>query len=234
MRRIALMSAPVLAAILAGCESGQKELTPLPAPILTTRKPAPPPPAPAPAPIAKPRIVEPDTAGWLPPRGIQRGKWKTIVVHHSTSEKDTPEGMDAWHRKRGWENGLGYHFVIGNGVGYPDGSVYVGPRWKKQLNGAHCATKKSGYFFGQWRPSGFFNDNGIGICLVGNMNNHPPTPRQMEALGRLVNWLRSQTGIPLDQVYGHGHVTKATECPGRYLSLTRLRQSLSSMSASAE
>lgn len=237
MRRIALLC-PILAGLVVsfGCSSAEHEMRPLPDPVLSTRRYTPPPP-PAPAPQPKPapmRSTGIDTAGWTPPGGIEPGRWKTIVVHHSTSEKDTPAGMDAWHRQRGWQNGLGYHFVIGNGVGYPDGAVYVGPRWKRQIQGAHCATKSAGWYFGKYRPSNFFNDRGIGICLVGNMNNHPPTEKQREALAELVAWLRGKTGISNDLVYGHGHVTHATQCPGRYLTLSTLRQTISSIHASSE
>ena len=64
--------------------------------------------------------------GWYPSGGIKR-RWQTIVIHHSASSRDTPAGMDAYHRNtRGWKNGLGYHFVIGNGVNTADGKVYVG------------------------------------------------------------------------------------------------------------
>ena len=49
-----------------------------------------------------------------------------------------PAVIDKYHREgRGWES-AGYHFVIGNGTGSPDGSIEVGPRWLAQEAGAHC------------------------------------------------------------------------------------------------
>lgn len=242
MRRIACWLAGItLAAGLTGCGGGDRraeEIKTLPAPILSTRPPAPrpkttplPPVRPTPEPLTALRL---DKSAWVPPGGI-KDRWRAIVVHHSTSAKDTPRSMDDYHRRvRRWENGLGYHFVIGNGVNYPDGAVYVGDRWKRQIQGAHCGTKTPGRFFGNWYPSNYFNDHGIGICLVGNFNDSRPTPRQVAALRELCAFLSERTGIPASRVYGHGHITHRTECPGRNLSLTALRRALSPMSAGSQ
>src|SRR5205809_827024 len=72
--------------------------------------------------------------------------------------------FDKYHRSKGWD-GLGYHFVIGNGTGSGDGQVEVGYRWKRQMVGAHAGNAE-------------YNQRGIGICLVGDFQNgHNPTPR---------------------------------------------------------
>ena len=146
--------------------------------------------------------------GWMPACGIS-DRWKCIVVHHSGSDKSTPQGMRDWHvRGRGWD-GLGYHFVIGNGKGYPDGKVFVGERWPQQKHGAHCKTK-----------SNFYNDHGIGICLIGDLNKHKPTAKQEAALAKLLAFLSGKCGIPKSKIQTHGGVTHQTECPGRCFSLT--------------
>lgn len=153
-------------------------------------------------------------SGWVPQIGIGR-QWECIVVHHSANDKDTPRSMDAWHRQRGWD-GLGYDFVVGNGVGYPDGQVFVGPRWTQQKVGAHCKT-----------PGAYYNEHGIGICLIGNMEDHRPTERQMESLARLVMFLQGQCGIPPNKILMHGGVTHKTACPGRYFSMGDLMRRIS-------
>jgi hypothetical protein len=153
-------------------------------------------------------------AGWVPPRGIGN-QWECIVVHHSANDRDTPRSMDAWHRQRGWEC-LGYDFVIGNGVGYPNGQVFVGQRWTQQMVGAHCKT-----------PGAYYNEHGIGICLIGNMENHRPTEQQMQSLARLVMFLQGQCGSPRDKILMHGGVTHKTACPGRYFSISDLLRRLS-------
>jgi len=157
-------------------------------------------------------------AGWMPPGGIS-DRWQCVVIHHSDSDKSTPEGMREWHVKgRGWD-ALGYHFVIGNGVGYPDGKVYVGERWTKQMHGAHCKT-----------PGNHYNDHGVGICLIGNLDSHPPTAKQMQALAKLTSFLTGKCGIPQSRIYTHGGVTHKTACPGRHFNLPNLLRQLSAIS----
>ena len=115
---------------------------------------------------------------------------------------------------RGWDE-LGYHFVVGNGVGYEDGRVFVGNRWTQQMHGAHCKT-----------PGNQYNEHGIGICLIGDFQHGQPTQRQMDALARLVAYLSEQCGIPRNQILTHGGVTGKTECPGRNFSMASLLQRL--------
>jgi hypothetical protein len=147
--------------------------------------------------------------GWVPAVGIS-SRWKYIVVHHSASEIASPQAMDNAHRARGWDE-LGYHFVIGDGRAYPDGQVFIGPRWKKQKYGAHCKT-----------PGAEYNQYGIGICLMGNLDNHRPTERQMQSLARLVGFLENRCGIPPDRVLTHGGITHKTQCPGKHFSKAEL------------
>lgn len=239
MQRIAILSLLTIGALVwTGCagEGGGRKppdpiyLTRRPEPPPTYAPPAPPPPRPTPAPVPKPverpASVNLDTASLMPPGGIRRGRWNVIVVHHSESPKSTPAGMDSWHRQRGWK-GLGYHLVIGNGIGYPDGEVFVGPRWKSQSTGAHTGAD-AGTYFGTRRPSNFFNEHGIGICLIGNFEGGSPTPRQMATLQQLIAYLCSETGIPPTRIYGHGEITHKTQCPGRLLQnrIAGLRQSV--------
>lgn len=158
------------------------------------------------------------------PGGIKKSKWKVIVVHHSAAPNATPQGMHRYHRDiRKWANGLGYHFVIGNGVKYPDGKLYVGPRWRSQLTGAHCAAR-AGRYLGVRRPSNYFNEHGIGICLIGNFETAQPTPKQMETLRDLICVLSRHASVDASQVFGHGEVTHRTACPGRNLNMPGLRR----------
>ena len=147
--------------------------------------------------------------GWLPENKSDR--WKCIVIHHSADEDGGAEKYDEIHQKKGWDE-LGYHFVIGNGSQSGDGEVEIGPRWVKQKYGAHCKTDNH-----------FYNDHGIGICLVGNFNNHPPDEQQMQSLARLVHFLCSEFKIPTSAIYTHGGVTGKTQCPGKQFDLERLK-----------
>ncbi len=175
-------------------------------------------PAPAPIVIAPPtrtRVVQ-DTGvsadpAWDIP--ITR-EWRHIVVHHSASAVGSASIFDKAHRDRGWD-GLGYHFVIGNGSASGDGEVEVGFRWSRQMQGAHAGNIE-------------YNQHGIGICLVGDFENGgTPTPNQMASLRRLVRFLQVKTGVPSSEVIGHGNVPgKSTQCPGRALDVGSFRASL--------
>jgi len=161
------------------------------------------------APWVPARVAAYGEPGWLPAVGVS-DRWTCVVIHHSASDKGSPESMDQAHRQRGWDE-LGYHFVIGNGIGYPDGKVYIGSRWEKQKHGAHCKV-----------PGNYYNEHGIGICLIGNLEDHPPTEAQMQALAQLVSFLEAQCGFGYDRILTHGGITGKTLCPGRYFSINDL------------
>ena len=137
----------------------------------------------------------------------KRGKWKRIVIHHSATNVDDAVNMHNVHKARGMENGLAYHFVIGNGVKTTDGKIYIGDRWKRQIRGGHLASTA-------------LNEVAIGICLIGNFEKTLPTAKQRTSLKTLVSHLRKRTGVPFSQVRTHRHINpKPTICPGRRFSL---------------
>ena len=136
------------------------------------------------------------------------GKWKKIIIHHSATPVDDAMNMHRVHKARGMKNGLAYHFVISNGSRKAyDGEIFIGSRWKGQLDGGHV--KKQSW-----------NKTCIGICLIGNFEVRPPTPRQLTALEGLCEYLMKRCRIGKTQVTTHkilhpGH----TVCPGKYFSL---------------
>ena len=73
-----------------------------------------------------------------PAGGEIDSRWEMIVIHDSGSLSGTVRELDAEARGAGL-NGLGYHFVIGNGAGLSDGVVEASYRWNGQLAGAHVA-----------------------------------------------------------------------------------------------
>lgn len=146
-------------------------------------------------------------------------RWKRIVVHHSATLQGSAESFDRVHREeRKWENGLGYHFVIGNGRGMEDGAVTVGNRWTKQLDGAHIKGAKKG---------DNLNAESIGIALVGNFESTLPTAKQLASLKGLLNYLRRECGISLADIYGHKDISgNTTLCPGTHFYMEELRLAL--------
>ncbi len=146
------------------------------------------------------------------------GRWRNIVVHHTAADTGSPESIDRFHREvRKWENGLGYHFLIGNGFGMGDGQVASSRRWLEQLDGAHVKVPGKGKA----------NSYSIGVALVGNFENHVATPRQLAALRGLLSFLLSEYGIKNSEIVGHGQVAlKHTECPGKLFFLDEVMKTL--------
>jgi hypothetical protein len=178
--------------------AGERLRVPLPAGA------KPPTPTPAPAPRAAARRTL--------PRSIQRaidkapvaaGRWKYIVIHHSGVNTGTPQAMDQYHREvRHMENGLAYHFVIGNGSGMGDGEIFVGHRWTAQLAGGHLASEAQ-------------NEVALGICLVGNFDEHPPSAKQLASLRALIEALLFRCKLPPSAVKTHQQINIVyTRCPG--------------------
>ena len=147
------------------------------------------------------------------PRVAERA-WKWIILHHSDDRSGDLAKYDDVHRNQNkWENGCGYHFVIGNGTQSGDGEVEMSERWTRQIQGAHAKV-----------PGNHFNEQGIGICLVGDFDEggRRPTPAQMEELSRLIRWLKARYDIQDCDVRGHSDCC-ATQCPGRYFPWDELR-----------
>ena len=157
-----------------------------------------------------------DPADLLQPPKADR-RWQYIVLHHSAHPTGSYAQIDRDHRQVKGFSGCGYHFVVGNGSESPDGRIEVARRWSEQKAGAHCRDGK--------HPD--VNDYGIGICLVGDLDNEPPTPKQVEAARVLVAYLRERYGIPGPNVGTHARLaTGPTDCPGRHFPNALLRASL--------
>ena len=127
--------------------------------------------------------------------------WKYVVIHHSATDSGDAASIGEYHKdKKGWVNGLGYHFLIGNGTDSGDGQIEAGNRWDDQIDGAHAGNDK-------------YNKYGVGICLVGNFENDYPTSSQISSLTYLINYLQERCNIPKNEVIMHKAFRK-TACPG--------------------
>lgn len=145
------------------------------------------------------------TAVGKAPKAKGKPKWQYIVIHHSATKMGNARVFERYHKARGMQNGLAYHFVIDNGTyGKYNGQLEIGNRWKKQSTGGHCRQY-------------YVNQVGIGICLVGNFNKTRPTWRQMRTLISLVRELMNKYNIPIKNVVGHGKIKgEKSQCPGKY------------------
>ena len=146
---------------------------------------------------------------------VRSGRWKYVVIHHSATPSGSAKGMDRYHREeRHMENGLAYHFVIGNGRGMKDGEISIGNRWVKQLHGGHLASES-------------LNQKSIGICLVGNFDKTGPTKKQTANLDALTTYLLNRCRLKVSAVKTHKEINPiGTRCPGERFSLTALLKGL--------
>ena len=148
-------------------------------------------------------------------RPLDRQRWTGIVIHHSGEPAGDADSIAREHLNLGYQ-GLGYHFLIGNGNGLGDGVVHVGYRWNEQLPGAHV--------FG---PKGaFHNQHSIAICLIGNGDRRQFTDRQMAQLVSLVQQLQTELHIPAKNVCLHRDLTAQTSSPGTFFAAARLQEQL--------
>ena len=112
------------------------------------------------------------------------GKPRRLILHHADYDfKDYPivtledslnvlqagiasvvNEIDDWHLRR-WRTGLGYHLLIGNGHGIPDGYTAIGRSMKYQ--GVHVRKH---------------NHDSVGILVVGDLMKHDPTDEQIKAV----------------------------------------------------
>lgn len=139
---------------------------------------------------------------------VQRSRWKFIIVHNSGTRQGNARAFDYYHRRvRKMQNGLAYHFVVGNGTSSGNGAIEIGDRWRRQINGGHV-------------HSDYLNNISLGICLVGDFNRDRPTKAQLEATEELIKYLRDRCGradgrvIPVRPHREMNPPQWATDCPG--------------------
>ena len=102
--------------------------------------------------------------------------WKFIYIHHSATASGNAMTLGQT------PDGLGDHFVIGNGDGCADGEIQMSRRWMQQL--------------APGSPRGVnINPRCISICLIGDFDNLPPTPAQVHRLAQLVSTLQNRLRI---------------------------------------
>ncbi len=139
---------------------------------------------------------------------VKRRRWQFIVVHNSGTRQGNARVFDYYHRHvRRMQNGLAYHFVIGNGTSTGDGQIEIGDRWRRQINGGHV-------------HSDYLNNISLGICLVGDFNRDQPTRAQLDACEELIRYLRDRCGktergpIPVKPHRDINPPRWPTDCPG--------------------
>ncbi len=113
---------------------------------------------------------------------VQEGRWQYVYIHHSKTL-----GGNALSLGR-TPSGVGDHFVIGNGDGLADGELQISQRWNHQQS-AESPTSDFGV-----------DPACISICIVGDLDQTPPTSLQLGRLGQLVQTLQMRCRVPSSQV----------------------------------
>jgi len=138
-----------------------------------------------------------NSEGWLDYPGDLRVVYRTAVVHHSvlyeSDDLATMREIQAEHMDtRQWAD-IGYHFGVGR-----SGTVFEGR--PLGARGTHVAG---------------FNTGSVGVVFFGNFQEEVPTPEQLGAGSRLIDWLALR--LELTHLAGHGEFNDWSECPGANL-----------------
>ncbi len=134
---------------------------------------------------------------------IDPNQWDSIVIVHSGSPAGSAESIGAQHKQIGYD-GLGYHFLIGNGTGMGNGEIHLGNRWLTQTQGAQLAGIDQNA-----------KAKTIEICLIGNGDRKPFTDQQIQYLAQVVTALADRLEIPSNRIFLHQDLAPTTS-PGRY------------------
>jgi hypothetical protein len=118
----------------------------------------------------------------------QTGRWSRIVLVDTGSPFADAGTLREQGAALGVAEGVGYHFVIGNGRGLDDGKSYECNFWRDQRAGSEL-----------YAP-GLIDDRTIVVALVGNSRRDRLTESQFERTRVMVADLMRQHGISFDRV----------------------------------
>ena len=120
-----------------------------------------------------------------------------IVIHCSAvrpGQRSSAKKINDWHHDRGFQNGIGYHYVVRR-----DGSIELGR--PLEMIGAHVVGH---------------NRHSIGICYEGGLNSFGKdddtrTPEQKVTLRKLLEELHRK--FPKALIVGHRDLNPGKRCP---------------------
>ena len=140
--------------------------------------------------------------------------WNSIVIVHSGSSKGSAASIEAEHVENGYD-GLGFHFLVGNGTGMGNGEIHVGQRWLDQRDGADLAGT----------TAGVSSRGMIEVCVVGDGNRKAFSDEQLRRLAQLVAAISEKFEIPSDKIFLHKDIAGTTS-PGQYFPRTAFENQL--------
>ena len=138
---------------------------------------------------------------------VAANHWKYVYIHHTQTTSGNALSLAQA------TDGMGDHFIIGNGDGLMDGEIQIGQRWNQQQVALP--------------PKGANRINGecISIGLVGDFDKTIPTPTQLRRLGQLVATLQGELHVPAANVLVVD-IPKSRAGIGRYFPKSAFRTQL--------
>lgn len=132
------------------------------------------------------------------------GEWRWIVVHHTGEDSGDLASLDERHRlDLGYEDGLAFHFLVGNGNGLALGAVAESDRWRRGIPGPHCTENPA------------ISLAAVGVAAVGDTGARSLEPASFSRLVDLVLSLMTTLRIPPERVLLHREVEGGqADCPG--------------------
>ncbi len=145
------------------------------------------------------------------PRELRPECISHLVLHCSDSAWGDDRVINDWHRQRGFDYAggtyAGYHYIVLNG--FKTYALFKDGIRESEHDGT-VQEARPVCWWGCHAPP--LNGCSLGICLIGVRDF---TPKQFEALTRLVFALMDRYSIPVDHVIGHYETSMAggKTCP---------------------
>jgi hypothetical protein len=149
---------------------------------------------------------------------VNTTKWSSIVIQHLGEPAGSIKSIQRSHLSGGLD-GIGFHFIIGNGNGLGDGVVHGSERWVNQTRAARPISVN---------PESW-DENVITICLIGNGNRRSFTEKQILHLSRLVQRLQNKLSIESSDVYLASDLDNSSNMapsPGKFFAEAMFRSQL--------
>lgn len=136
-------------------------------------------------------------------------QWEKIVIHSLGEKEVSLSNLERHHKKiLGFQEGVAWHFLIGDGSALENGEIYPTNRWEKQLLGKA---------FRQHSEEGALH-----ICLLGKEDT-PASKEQLKALDELLTMLLNRHSSA--EIYAHSALEPTPRpCPGEKISLLHWQQ----------
>lgn len=122
--------------------------------------------------------------------------WRNIIVHSAVDKNSTVA--------------RGSHFII-----MPDGTARDSGLWRRQETGTHVSRPRQGW-----------NNDSVGICLIGDFSRITPTASQYKMLVSLTRKLQKAFHIAPDNVYLAGQIGQIRTSPQRAFPSQRWEEAL--------